>query len=107
MIKDKKISVVDTAPLSREQLLELQLLNQKVHRLVAQLETVAQRKAAIMMEMNILPEKEKELQTQKDALLTQLRADYTKAKEQAGIQEGMELDIETGEAISPQQASQK
>lgn len=101
--KDDRASTEKSGPLSREQLLELQLLNQKAHRLVAQLEALSQRKAALALEMNILPEKEKELQSQRDTMLTQLRDMYAKAKAQAGIPDGMELDIETGEAVQPPQ----
>jgi hypothetical protein len=102
MTKSKDDRAVTT--LSREQLLELQLLNQKAHRILAQLEAVNQRKAAISMEMNIIVEKEKELQTQRDAMLAHLRESYNKAKVQANVPEGMELDIETGEAVTPPQA---
>lgn len=104
--KDERSAISTQTPLSREQLLELQLANQKVHRVVAQLESLSQRKQAINLELSIIPEKEKELQGQRDAYLEDLRSKYAAAKEQAGIPEGMEMNLETGAPMEAPKAAQ-
>jgi hypothetical protein len=92
--------------LTREQLLELQVLNHKAGKLQAQIEMINQRKSALAMEMNILPEREKQVKAQLDEVVKQLQEQYTKAKQLAQIPEGQELNIETGEPLVPQQAAQ-
>ena len=92
--------------LSREQLLELQMLNHKAGKLSAQVEMIGQRKQALMLELNILPEREKQIQTQRDEVVKQLQAVYLKAREQMQVPEGMEINIETGEIVDPKAQQQ-
>jgi SMC interacting uncharacterized protein involved in chromosome segregation len=99
-IQDKKTE------LTREQLLELQVMNQKAGKLSAQLEMIGQRKQALMMELNILPDREKMVQTQRDEVVKQLQEAYSAAKQLAQIPDGMELNIETGEPLNPQKQVQ-
>jgi hypothetical protein len=101
-------SVLKTAePLSREQLLELQMLNHKAGKQAAQVEMIGQRRQALMMELNILPEREKQIQAQRDETVKQLQAAYTKAREQLQVPEGLDINIETGEIFDPKQAPQQ
>ncbi len=84
----------------------LRLLNKqlKIRTLSAQLEAITQRQTAIAVEMEVLPTKKTELEKQRDELFEEYKKEYVEMKETAGVPEGSDLNLETGELVqSPQQ----
>jgi len=71
----------------------------KVVALNAQLDSIQQRHNAIQIEISLLPTKAQEVQKQRDALLEQYKEDYTALKKAAGVPEGSDLNLETGEIV--------
>jgi len=76
----------------------------KVSALTAQLEALKQRQNAIMVEINALPERTKQVEEQRTALLEQFKVDYVALKEAVGVPEGKELNLETGEFVDAQRS---
>ena len=83
--------------------LKLYTTQLKIRALNSQLEAFQQRRNAIMVEIETLPKKMTEAQQQRDELLQGYQEEYTAMKEQAGVPEGHELNLETGEVVQVQQ----
>lgn len=92
--------------LSETELLKLQNLRLKVNALDNRLEAMKQRQNAIMIELQVIPGKLKEAEQEREQLADAFNSAYTTAKETAEVPEGMELNLETGEAVDPKQAQQ-
>jgi hypothetical protein len=96
--KDNGVSEMDRITLYNKQL--------KIRTLNAQLEAIKQRRGSIAMELQVLPKQEEEAKQQRDALLNEYQNEYTAMKEAAGVPEGHELNLETGEVVQLPQQSQ-
>lgn len=83
----------------------LQLFNQqlKIRALNSQLQAVEQRQNAIAVELEVLPAKKAEIEKQRDELLGEYQTAYGAMKEAAGVPDGHELNLETGEVVQVKQ----
>ncbi len=75
----------------------------KIRTLNADLNSFQNRQNALAMELDAIPKKAQEAQEQRDKLLEEYKQEYTTMKEAAGVPEGSELNLETGEIVKLQQ----
>lgn len=92
--------------LEETELLKLQNLRLRVSAADSRIEAIRQRQNALMIELNVLPDKLKESEAQRKELADAFTTAYASAKESAEIPEGMELNLETGEQFAPNEARQ-
>jgi len=94
------------ATVNETERLKLYAKQLKIRTLNAQLEAFQQRRNAIAVELDVLPKRADEAQQQRDVLLQEYQQEYTTMKEAAGVPEGSELNLETGETVQLQQPQQ-
>ena len=87
------------------ELVRLKLFNQqlKIVALSNRLEALNQRKQSISLELSVIPEKIKTAEDEQKKLLEDYKSRYAKLKEEAGVPDGHELNLETGEIVNVQQ----
>lgn len=73
----------------------------KVRMLHAQAEALTQRHSSLMLELDMLPKKLKELENQRNELVDEFNKGYKALKEEMDVPEGSEVNLETGEIIPP------
>jgi len=73
----------------------------KVQVLQGAIDAFRQRQNALAIEMDVLPKKMAEAESQQSELLKEFEAAYAGLKEKLGLEEGQEVNLETGEIVSP------
>ncbi len=85
----------DTAT-ARLQVFNTQL---KVRMLHAQGEALSQRHSSLLLELEMIPKKLKELEDQRNELVDEFNEGYKALKEEMDVPEGSEINLETGEVV--------
>lgn len=83
--------------LKEDQFLKIDNLRLKFQNSLTALEALTQRRNALSVEAQVLPERIKKAEESKDALQKQFEAEYTKLKEELEVPEGLELNFESGQ----------
>jgi len=94
-----------TPKLDELKLLKLQNLRLRISVLDGKTEALSQRRQAIAIEMQVIPDRLEETKKARETLASEFTAAYTAAKKELNVPEGKELDLETGKIAeaSPQQ----
>jgi len=73
----------------------------KIRMLHSQAETLNQRHSSLLLELDVIPKKLKELEEQRNELVDEYNESYTALKEEMDVPAGTEINLETGELVPP------
>jgi len=86
-------------------LMKLQNVRLRVSVVDGKLEALTQRRQALAVELQILPERLEEAKKNREKLAAEFTSAYEAAKKELNVPEGKEINLETGEIVdaNPQQ----
>ncbi len=94
--KNKKSAVAE-----KERLSEVYITRLKVQVLQGNIEAFQQRQRALAIELEVIPKKLADAEAQRADLLASYQAAYQQLKDDMELEEGQEVNLETGEVVSP------